>query len=177
MHDKIFINAKDFFSMFNLVKRPYLLLSLTAILVLVASFFAPDRTLDLHMNDTYFVIAVTHVCWSVIILLFFFWILYLLTEPLLFSRFLMWTHILLTVVASLVLLIIAFYADRYYREGFAGMPRRYYDYSNREAFISYISYDQLARNVLIVILLFVSGIITYLTNLAVGITRKILRRA
>ncbi len=30
---------------------------------------------------------------------------------------------------SLVLLIIAFYADRYYQEGLAGMPRRYYDYS------------------------------------------------
>lgn len=163
--------------MFNLVKRPYHLLSLTAILVLIASFFAADRTLDLHMNDTYFVIAVTHVCWAVIILLFFFWILYLLTKPLLFSRVLTWTHILLTAAGSLVLLIIAFYADRYYREGFAGMPRRYYDYSNLEAFISYISYDQLARSVLIVILLFVSGIIAYLANLTTGIIKKILRRA
>ena len=154
--------------MFNFKDRPYNLLLLTAVLILIASFFAFDQTFDIHLHDTMFVIAMTHLFWATIILLLIFWTLYLLTKRFLFSKILTWTHIVLTIAASMILMTISFYSNSFYQE-LAGMPRRYFDIDGSETFKWY---NILTKGTLIVILLMTLGLLIYIINFAVGLLKN-----
>jgi len=153
--------------MFNFKDRPYNLLLVTAVLILIASFFAFDQTLDIYLHDTLYVIAMTHIFWTTIILLLIFWTLYSLTKRFLFSKILTWTHIILAIVTSIFLVTISFYSNTYY-QGLAGMPRRYFDVDSWEAFKWY---NNLTKGILIVIPLMTLGLITYVINFAVGLLK------
>src|SRR5687767_13087330 len=113
--------------MFNFKERPYNLLLLTSLGILIASFFAFGRTFDIHLHDTYFIIAIAPLFWVTVFLLLIIWSLYLLTKQFLFSKILTWIHIILTVATSVFLVGISFYSNDSYK-GLAGMPRRYFDY-------------------------------------------------
>jgi len=119
---------------FNFKKRPYNLLLLTALCILVASFFALDQTFDIHLHDTYFIIAIAHLFWATGILLIILWILYILTRHFLFSKVWIWIHIILTVATSVFLVGLSFYSNDYYK-GLAGKPRHYYEYGNWDSFL------------------------------------------
>ena len=154
--------------MFQFKDRPYNLLLLTAVLILIASFFASDQTLDFHLHDTYYIIATAHSFWIIIILLLIFRTLYLLTKCILFSKVLTWLNVVLLVVTSIFLVTISFYSNNYHN-GLGGMPRRYYDYSSWNNFEFY---DNLTKGVLVNILLLISGLIIFIINLAIGLFKK-----
>ncbi|MEO6330832.1 MAG: hypothetical protein ABIO55_17990 [Ginsengibacter sp.] len=154
--------------MFKYKERPYNLLLLTAVLILIASFFAFDKTLDIHLHDTYFIITMAHSFWIIIILLLIFWTLYLLTKRFLFSKILTWLNVILIVATSVFLVTISFYSNNYYN-GLAGMPRRYYDY---RSWNNFGFYDNLTKGVLVTILLLVLGLSIFIVNLIMGLFIK-----
>ena len=156
-------------NMLNFKERPDNLLLVTAVLILVASFFAFDKTLDIHLSDTYFIIAMPHLFWAIIVLLLIFSILYLLTNRFLFSKVLIWTQIILTVATSIFFVAISFYSNNYY-QGLAGMPRRYVDYSSWNRLILY---NDLTKGVLLALLLMTFGFLIYIVNLIVGLFKKL----
>jgi len=106
--------------------------------------------------------------WAIIILLLILWALYLLTNRFLFSKVLIWTHIILTVTTSVFLMAISFYSNDYYK-GLAGMPRRYYDYNSWDTFILY---NNLTKGVLVTFLLMSLGLCAYIINLIIGLFKN-----
>ncbi|MEO7313717.1 MAG: hypothetical protein ABIW47_00920 [Ginsengibacter sp.] len=156
--------------MFHLKKRPYHLLLLTAILILIASFFALNKSLDIHLHDTYFIIALPHIFRGTTIMLLVLWMLYLLTQSILFSKILTWSHTILLVLTSISLVAISFYSNY---QGLAGTPGQYYDYGNLETILQsgYVS-----KWIVIIILVMVLGIFMYFTNLVIGIFKMLNRR-
>ena len=80
------------------------LLLLTGLLLILISFFLSKKTLDIHVHDTYYVIALNHVCWALAVLLLLFSLLYWWTNNMLFSTTLTWIHVAATIfmAASIV---------------------------------------------------------------------------
>jgi cytochrome c oxidase subunit I len=154
--------------MFQFKKRPYNLLLLTAVIILIASFFTFNHTIDIHFNDTYFIIATKLSFWIIIILLLIFWILYLLAKSILFSKVLTWINVILLVVTSIFFVAICFYSNYFY-VGLAGMPRRYYDYNSWNTLTFY---NNLTKGVLVTILLDILGLIIFIINLVLGLFKK-----
>jgi cytochrome c oxidase subunit 1 len=148
-------------------KRPYHLLLLTALIILMASFFASNETLDIHLHDTYFIIALTNLFAGISVLLLILWLLYLFTSRLLFSNMLTWIHILSTTIAFLLLVVFSFYSNYYY-EGLAGMPRRYPDYDHWRQLSSY---NHLTTAVYIIFLVICLGVLVFVVNLFVGVIK------
>src|SRR5690242_8828642 len=113
--------------MFKFKERPYNFLLLTAILLFIASIFNFNVPIDIHLHNTYFIFPLKLLIWLPTIILILFWLLYLLTKRFLFSKALTWTHVILTIICSILLLILPFILTY----PFAGMdaPRRYYDYA------------------------------------------------
>jgi len=136
------------------------LLLLAALALIIASFFISNQAIDLHIHDTYFVIAVEHIFWAVSLLLLFHWILYRLLNNLLFSIFLSWMNILLTVIccAMIVWLIL---------DQRAAGVRTYFDFSIWER-----SHDHDQNLFAGIILTSFSGLVVFLINLVVGILKK-----
>jgi hypothetical protein len=72
--------------MFKLKTRPYNLLFIEAITLLVASFFTLNETLDIHLHDTYYIIPTTYAGWAIVLFLLILWLIYLFTNRWLFSK-------------------------------------------------------------------------------------------
>ena len=151
--------------MFNFKKRPFNLLLLTSVLILIASFYVHHETFDIHLHDTYFIIGLPNLFYWTIIYLLALWMVCLLTYRFLFSKCLNWAHIILAIAASVLLLAVSIYSSHYY-QGLAGMPRRYYDYGSWSALLKY---DNLTKGLLIATLLFALGLLVQIVNLVVGL--------
>ncbi len=134
----------------------------------VVSFFTPNDSLDIHLHDTYIIIKTAWLFWLGIIPLLTLWTLYYLTKHLLFSKALMWTHILLTIITLILLVSISFCSNSYYSE-LGGMPRRYYDYS---AWNNFSLYDNLTKVVFITVILLILAQLIYILNFILGIFRN-----
>ena len=80
--------------------KPYHLLLLTGLILVFTSVFFYDRnsTVDLHVLDTYFVIAHAHILWLLAIMASAVWIIYLLTKKILYSKALTWSHVIITLL-------------------------------------------------------------------------------
>lgn len=150
--------------MFKLKTRPYNLLIIAAIILLVASFFTLNETLDIHLYDTYYIIPTAYASWAIVLFLLMLWVVYLFTNRWLFSKTLVWLHVVLTVVTSLFMFIYVFN----FRElgGMAGMPRRYMDYSDWDIFWQY------QRSIIVSVILLAFGLVLHILNLLIGLIRR-----
>ena len=101
--------------------------------------FLGNSTLDLHLHDTYFVIAHFHIVMGVSAFMGMFagvyhWF------PKMYGRYmnntLGYIHFWVTLVCAYVI----FWPMHY--EGFAGMPRRYYDYAGWESFKQFVELNR-----------------------------------
>jgi hypothetical protein len=155
--------------MFNFKERPYNLLLLTAILILIASFFTSGQILDIHLHDTMFVITIEYVFGAIIILLLLFWVFHLATKRLLFSKTLMWIHVIISAAASLFLVVFLYVEDR--NKELAGMPRRYLDSKDWQMTRQH---DYLAEGMTIAVLLLIAGFLIYFINLIMGLVKKLI---
>ncbi|MBX3239663.1 MAG: cbb3-type cytochrome c oxidase subunit I [Chitinophagaceae bacterium] len=98
-----------------------------------------NSTLDLHLHDTYFVIGHFHIVMGVSAFMGMFAGIYH-WFPKMYGRYmnntLGYIHFWITMVCAYVI----FWPMHY--EGFAGMPRRYYDYSNWESFKQFVELNK-----------------------------------
>ncbi len=156
-------------SMNNLLRswrKPYGILLIAALLVSIVS-FVPDGAIDIHLHDTYFIIATAHVYRAVALLLLFFAFLYRILRYLLYLDLLSWLHILVTLLGCALVLLPMHY------EGFAGQPRRYYDYS---AWASFKQFEQLNRVISVVAISWILAQAVFLLHILLGLLRLFRRR-
>lgn len=112
--------------------------------------FLGNSALDIHLHDTYFVIAHFHIVMGVASFFGMFAGVYH-WYPKMFGRFmnntLSYVHFWITIIGAYLI----FWPMHY--EGFAGMPRRYYDYSNWESFKQFAGLNEFISFVSIVVFL------------------------
>lgn len=110
--------------------------------------FLGNSALDLHLHDTYFVIAHFHLVMGVSAFFGMFAGIYH-WFPKMFGRFmnntLGYIHFFVTLAGAYLI----FWPMHY--EGFAGMPRRYYDYSAWESFKQFGTLNQFISTVVIIV--------------------------
>ena len=147
--------------MFKLKSRPYNLLLIATILLLVASLFVLNETLDIHLHDTYYIIPTAYALWAIVLFLILLWIIYLVTNRWLFSKSLVWLHVVISTAASLFIVI---YLLNF--RGIAGMPRRYVDYDEWDMFRQY------RESIVVSVMVLGGGVFVYLVNLVAGLVRR-----
>jgi cytochrome c oxidase subunit 1 len=110
--------------------------------------FLGNSTLDLHLHDTYFVVAHFHIVMGVASFFGMFagvyhWF------PKMYGRYLnntmSYIHFWITLVGAYLI----FWPMHY--QGFAGMPRRYYDYSNWESFKQFVELNRFISTVAMIV--------------------------
>jgi heme/copper-type cytochrome/quinol oxidase subunit 1 len=83
----------------TLLNQPYFVFIIIASILLPISFFLKERTADIHVHDTLFVIPLMHILWIIIIALFLAWAIYRFTDKVLLTKYLTWFHVIATLVA------------------------------------------------------------------------------
>lgn len=145
-------------------QKPYNLLLLTGLVFVLTSFFVlkQSNSVDIHLHDTYFVIAYTHIFWLLAVLALMVWTLYLLTNKILYSKALTWTHIIITILTLLLFALTLFFGDSLMNP----TPRRYYDYSSWNSIDNYTTFTK-AISITIFVLLF--GQFIFVINFIAGL--------
>jgi cytochrome c oxidase subunit I len=142
----------------NFFSRPYHLLVVAGVLFLPALVFTGNRTMDIHLHDTYYIISPLFLFLSAAVILLLLWGVYRLLDRFLLSKFLTWLHTIITVFAAVLLLVNVF---------------QIYSFSN-SGFSSWTSFNQIQNtNQLLVFALLVSGIaqLLFVINIVGGILK------
>jgi len=108
-------------------KHPYHLLPLASIPFLVIYFIWNDVTLDLHFHDTYYVVPVRLLALVPFTYLLIIWFVYLATHKIMFSRKLIWTHVIFAIVLPYFIFVFPYLIQT--NQLTAVYPRRYFDFS------------------------------------------------
>ena len=146
-------------------QKPYKLLLWAAFALVLASFFITSDSVDIHLHDTYFIIAVKHLFWALGLIAVIIWALYKLTFEFLFSRLLTWVHIIATIITLIILVLVIYSGDSLS----SPKPRQYYDYSNWN---SLNTYNQYAKTLGILLSIVLIGQVAYLINLIGGLIKR-----
>jgi cytochrome c oxidase subunit 1 len=146
----------------------HLLLWTGLILTLVGIFFPGNVDLDLHFHDTYIVIQGIHLIWFFNFILVFVWMACMLSRKIIYSGKLSWVHIVLTIGSILTIVAVSLWPS-FSGQGFAGMPRRYYDYSDASIFQLLGLFQQV---IVIAVLVFVVAQLIFLVNLGWGLLNR-----
>lgn len=144
-----------------LLKYPFHLFLITAIILLLFSFFSPDHRLDLHLHDTYFVIDGQVLYRGATLNLLLLWAICFLARKFLFSKVLTWIHVFLTLAFTFVWIVPIF---RNYWNG----ATAYADYSGLE---SIQHFNTIAYLQLFLALAFVLAQVLFLIHLITGAVR------
>jgi high-affinity Fe2+/Pb2+ permease len=83
----------------TLLNQPYVVFIIIASILLPISFFLKERTTDIHVHDSLFVLPLMYVLWVIIIALFLAWTIYRFTNKVLLTKYLTWFHVIATLVA------------------------------------------------------------------------------
>jgi hypothetical protein len=115
-----------------------------------------NRTVDLHFYDTYYVVNDRILFWMIAVLLMYFAIIYRVTYRVLFSRYLIWIHLVLTLLTLCALMIFPFRS--------ASIPARHVDLTNwtmgyRGVYSQYVVLAVIATTFIIAQLLFVVNVV------------------
>jgi amino acid transporter len=91
----------------NIKENPFGLLLFAAIVLMLALVFRPTADIDLQ-DMTMFGVPLTIMVWIIPLLLISIWLLYLWTKNLLYSRSVTWIHVLVTVVATMLMVTVLY---------------------------------------------------------------------
>ena len=108
-------------------KHPHHLLFLAVIPFLVIFFIWNDVTLDLHFHDTYFIIPARVLVLAPVTYLLIIWSVYLATLKVLFSKKLIWIHVIFAILLSCLVFAFPYLIHTNLLTG--DRPRRYYDFN------------------------------------------------
>ncbi|RPD38417.1 hypothetical protein [Chitinophaga barathri] len=142
------------------------LLIIAAIVVILGQLQVANSAIDIHLHDTYFVIALSHLAWAYAIFLVMEAGLYTTT-----SWFRQWRWLQIFHIFSLVLLPLTFIVmSGYHYEPEPGMPRRYFDYNNYSE-LAVMRLQFLPWFVTASLLIFLAGQIGFVVNIVAGFFR------
>lgn len=151
--------------------HPYNLLLLTAILLFIFFLFINEnQTLDVHLPDTYFVIAGTHFFWLFALLLSVLWIAYRIFKKILFSLKLTWIHVLISVMTTILLLLFLFIGNY----SLNLRPGSYTDSSSWNTY--HENFTQKMRTISYGILVLLVAQMVFVANLIIGLFKRIANR-
>jgi len=136
----------------NIKERPYGLLLFTAIAISLAFVFPPIANIDFQ-EITMFSIPLAIMAWIIPMLLLSLWLLYLLTRRFLYSMTITWIHVLITVLATILIVTILYIGLN---------PSQLKN--NR--------YELIGNAIQILFVILVFGQLTYLANVLLGLFTK-----
>ncbi len=110
----------------QLKNKPYNVLLIAAIALFLSSFFISNNVLDIHLHDTYFIIAKKYIFWMLAFVSTIIWAIYKLTDKLLYSKSLIWIHAIATILTIALILLYL------HSENQITTARKYYDFSSWE---------------------------------------------
>jgi heme/copper-type cytochrome/quinol oxidase subunit 1 len=121
--------------------------------------------IDLHLHDAYFVIAHAHIFGLLALLTMLMWTLYLLTNKILYSKSLMWTHIIITILTIATFTSIVIWGDKVLNP----KPSRYIDYASWD---SLKMYSVLNNTIVTAILVLIFGQLLFVINFIGGLFKR-----
>ena len=95
----------------QLSRKPYDLLNFFGLIIVVTAFIF-NKLVILHIYDTYFVLRFSILAMPVALLLCVIWLIYNFTNRILWSKTLIWIHVLSTLVFAILVLLLL-YTNRY----------------------------------------------------------------
>ena len=153
----------------KLKQSPYNLLLYAGLVLISTSFFIDqNKTLDIHVHDTYFIIAQAQLYWLFAFIVWVLWFLHLITRKLLYSKFLIWAHLIITLFTVVYLGFLLYFANDLHK-----IPVR--PYSNDSVWKAYDAYKRNKRLIEITTIALIFGQITFLCNLVAGLNNRITR--
>ncbi len=135
-----------------------------------------EQSLDIHLHDTYFIIAYRHILLIFASILLIVWGMYKLLNRLLYSVILTRIHVVTTVLLFLINTILLFnnFTSSIVNNG---APRRYNDYSGWSSVKNMLDlYGTETKFLLLASLLLSIGQLIFPINLTLGMTRKFTRK-
>ena len=135
------------------IYKPYHLLLLAGLSLLISALIPTDQTLDIHVHDTYFVIAHSSLYWVFAIFTYFLWGVYVLARNTLFSNWLTWFHVVITLLTVAFFICLPF---------FGNLPG-YIDVS------SWLSFNKFQRVLASIALLFIVAQLMLVMNIVGGL--------
>lgn len=133
-------------------ESPYGLLLISAFALLVALVVPPVAKIDLR-NMSMFSLPALVVVWMIPGVLIIFWLLYLLTKRILYSRIITWVHVLMTVSVTLIMVAVLY----------IGIAPSVNVANN---------YELVGNAIQILFILFVFGQLIFLANILLGLLLK-----
>jgi heme/copper-type cytochrome/quinol oxidase subunit 1 len=90
--------------------KPYYLFLYTGLTLFLISLIVLKQNIsvDIHLHDSYFVIALSHIFWFLASFSLIIWVFYLLVNKILYSKILIWVHIIVTIFALSIFSAILF---------------------------------------------------------------------
>jgi hypothetical protein len=149
----------------QLKQRPYHLLLLTWLALVIISFFQDKKkTIDIHFGDTYYVIAQSHVFIFFAFIVWTLWFLYLLTRKILYSKSLTWIHVSITVVTLLFLLCMLKFVGNIFTQ----TPGRY----TGNNWNTFELYNRSVKWIFYITIALVLAQVIFIVNLVKGIVKR-----
>ncbi|PZR21376.1 MAG: hypothetical protein DI535_28405 [Citrobacter freundii] len=143
----------------KLFHQPVDLFLLTALAFLLISFIPTGRLVDIHLHDTMYVIAISHLFWLLVIVLIVIWTICRLLDKFLPNKFLIWFQVCATIAPFIFLAINSLLDD----------PASNIDEHNWKMDEERIRWTYLSIGAMII--LFLLGQLSFLINLILGIIR------
>lgn len=140
-------------------RLPYFFLILTAFILFILSFFHLGHSIDFHSPDSYTIVPAVYLYWGLVLFFVLFWTFYLLTGKFLWTPFLTWLHVMTTIIVFVSLMTMHLWHDLVLPpvqnlRNHQSAP----DSDKREAKI-----------ILPMVVLFVTGQVSFLANILVGL--------
>ena len=166
LHKALSLPAIKFWHTVKFKAKPYNFLLITGLIFFISSFFfkGENNIIDIHLHDTYFIIAHTHIFWTLGLISIIFWQLYLITNRLMYSKKLILIHTIITLL-TLALIGIALCFIGYKK----GTPRRYYEFSNLNSPV----YETTEKVFGVILFILLCGQILYVANFILGLIKSL----
>jgi hypothetical protein len=149
----------------NIEKHPYHLLPMAAVAIAIVGLLSGNSTVDIHLHDTYFVLASVTFIWLSAAALLLLWILYLFTKNVLYSSRLSRIHIFLSILSAVFIAILPYLLTLIVKEY---SELSYQNLSHRASAIG----DKVRLCSIALIILILAGQSIWFVNLVLGIVHN-----